>query len=192
MPFTNAQLQAIKTEINNDPALSSQPMNSDGAFAIAEALNRLDVPDFFVWRTDARVRDIFDAIDWAKYTPIDAVDATNASIYTARLLAIQTKQINLQNMLVGRDTIDTSRVNIRAGLRDAVIQLPSGAQGVATSAGGVSGVNVLNICVRKALRIERVLALASAPSDTTGTVTARIMGYEGQISYPDVELARAS
>jgi hypothetical protein len=49
--LTLSQLQAIKAAIAADTALSSQPMTPDGAFAIAEALNQLAVPDFIVWRS---------------------------------------------------------------------------------------------------------------------------------------------
>ena len=57
------------------------------------------------------------------------------------------------------------------------------------SPGGASGANVLNNCVRYALRIEAILAGADA---TTGTVTAKLLGFEGAIAYQTVEAARAS
>ncbi len=184
--MTSAQLATLKAAIVADNALNSQPMNSDGAFAIAEALNLPASPSVSVWRPDAPVQAINDAIDWAKFTPADAADGT--TIFTNRLLLIQTKQMNLQSMLVGRDTVDASRANVRAGLRDAVINIPAGVGGANVVAGGASGINVMNNCVRPALRIESILSTGQA---TTGGVTAKIMGFEGQVDYQDVIQALA-
>jgi hypothetical protein len=49
--LTNAQLGILKTAIASDPALAAQPMNSDGNFAIAVAMNILANPVFKVWKT---------------------------------------------------------------------------------------------------------------------------------------------
>lgn len=186
MALTQSQLATLKAAILADPVLAAKPNNSDGAFDIAIAMNSLASPSANVWRTDARVQAINDAINWSLFTPSDTPDGTAA--WTNRILAIQTKQMNLQLMLQGRDTVDASKANVRAGLRDAVIAVPAGAGGSAVSPGGASGVNVMNACVRPGLRIEILLKTGDA---TTGTVTAAIMGYEGQITYQDVETARA-
>ena len=185
--MTPAQLQAIKAAIDADPVLSAKPLNSDGASDIATALNLLANPAVKVWRSEAPVADISDAINWAQYTPVDAIDST--AIYTNRLLSIQTKQMNLQMMLQGRESVNANKINIRAGLRDAVIAVPAGGSGGLVAPGGANGANVLNACVRDALRIEAILAGADA---TTGTVTAKLLGYEGAIAYQVVEAARAS
>lgn len=188
--MTPSQLAAIKADILASPDLNAQPNNSDGAYEIARLYNLPASPTFNVWRTDAPVDAILDAINWSLYTPQDAAD--NTATYTNRLLAIQTKQMNLQNMLIGRSSINAAKVNIRAGLRDAVIAVPAGASGAAVSPGGASGATVLAACIRNATRIEKLLATASQGSDTTGTTTARVMGFEGQVSYQDIEAARAS
>ena len=78
---------------------------------------------------------------------------------------------------------------MRKALRDNVIQLPSGVGGAMVVAAGASGVTVLTACTRTALRIEAILAGASA---TTGAVTAFLIGFEGQISYTDVQEARGN
>lgn len=187
MSLTPAQLATLKAAILADQSLASQPMTSDGAFAIAAALNQIASGPVKVWRTDASVQAINDAINWSIYTPVDTPDGTAA--FTNRILAIQTKQMNLQLMLQGRATVDASKANVRAGLRDATIQVPAGAGGAQVSPGGASGVNVLTACVRDAKRIEDILSTGSA---TTGGVTAKVMGYEGDISYQDVEAARNS
>ena len=185
MALTTQQLQAIKADIAASADMNTLPANSDGSFEIARLYNLPSTTD--VWRTNTPTKDIFDAITWANFTPNDAADSTQ--LYMNRTLLAQTKQMNLQNMLTGRETIDASKANIRAGLRDAVINLPTGAAGAAVSAGGASGATVLTACVRKATRVEKLLA--SAPV-ATGTVSAGVMGFEGSVSYQDIEAARAS
>ena len=67
MALTTAQLQALKAVIVADPALNSQPMNSDGAFFIAAELNKVASPAFVVWRTDIPTKDIKKAVVWTEY-----------------------------------------------------------------------------------------------------------------------------
>lgn len=181
--LTNAQLQSLKADITADPAFSGKPMTSGAAYEIAEAY-KVDSGQK-VWRTDASVPAIIDAINWANYTPNDAPD--NTATYTNRALLAQTKQMNLQLMLQGRQTLDASLANLRAGLRDAVIQVPTGVGGAMTSPGGASGVNVMNILTRNANRAENLFA--SAPQ-TTGTVSAKVLVFEGVITSEDVQTAR--
>jgi hypothetical protein len=186
--MTPAQLVAIKNDIAAAVDLNVFPNNDDGNDAIARLYNIIAVPNQFVWRTDTPVKDIFDAIDWSKYTPVDVADGT--AIYTNRLLAIQTKQMNLQTMLFGRTSIDASKPNIRAGLRDAVIALPAGVNGNLVVSGGASGVTVLNACTRLCTRIEKLLLLNN--NTQTGTVAAGIMGFEGAVTAADINAARNS
>lgn len=135
------------------------------------------------WRTDANVTAILDAINWSNYTPNDVVAGADVdpllSVKIARLLTVQTKQMNLQLMLQGRDRLNTAPTQVRAGLRDAVIAVPTGLSGANTSPGGVSGATVLAACVRTATRAEVMLAAAGQASDTTGTTTARVLTWQG-------------
>lgn len=158
-----------------DPAFV-ELRNAGATGAMAEWYSATATPDFLVWRTDAQVAGIINAISLDKYTPNDAPDGTTT--WTNRVLAAQTKQLNLQLLLQGKTTLDASKATVRAGLRDAVISVPTGAAGANTSPGGTSGVNVLNACTRKANRIEK---LFSSGSETTGTVTASLLTYEGGI-----------
>lgn len=196
MALSNAQLQALKTAIAGNPTWSAFPQTTDGYIALAQALNQTAAPTFTVWRTEVPTTAIMDAIDFSKYTPAGAMDDATLSTQLvatqrqAQLLAIQTKQIDLQMMTQGRQTLDASKPNIRSGLRDSVIQLPAGAGGAAVTAAGASGVNVLNACTRAATEAEKILATASSGSDTTGSVTARVLGFEGFVSGQDVEAAR--
>jgi hypothetical protein len=183
--LTPAQYASLKADILASGDMNTQPMTSAGAAAIAALYNAASNQD--VWRTDANVNAIYDAIDWTKFTPADAVDSTVT--YSNRLLLIQTKQMNLQNMLQGRTTVDASRANLRAGLRDAVTNLPAGSSGAAISAGGAGGAAVLNALTRKATRFEKLFATQSA---ATGTVSANILVIEGVVSGDDIQVARES
>jgi hypothetical protein len=186
MALSPAQYTALKNDIAADGTLGQLAHNGDNGFTIAAAYNLPASPAVNVWRSDARVKDIFDSVSWDVYTPKDAVptaDALSNAIFQSRLLVIQTKQMNLQNILTGRDVLDCTKANIRAGLRDAVIALPAGVSGAQTSAGGAGGATVLNACVRNATRAEALFVTGTA---NTGSVTASLMGFEGSLTYNDI------
>ena len=186
MALTTAQQTSLRNSVNADGTLNTLPHNSDSAQQIADVYNATDASNTSVWWTAADVNKIFDAITWANFTPNDAADSTVT--YSNRSLNIQTKQMNLQNMLVGRATVNAALVNFRAGIRDAVINLPSGTAGAPVSAGGASGATVLTACIRPttATKMEK---LVSAGPSTTGTVTADVLTFEGRLSYQDVMTA---
>ena len=190
--MTPAQLTALRQAIDANPTWVAIPNNSDGNYTLAALLNAQASPAFSVWRTDAPVNAILDAINWGTYTPSDTIALTDPTLtqQVGRLLTIQTKQMNLQLMVQGREVINCSRPNVRGGLRDAVIQVPSGANGAATSPGGANGATVLAQCIRNATEAEKILATASQASDTTGATTAPVMGFEGNVTPTDVETAR--
>lgn len=187
--MTPAQLATLKADILADNTLAAKPLTSAGALEIATAYAVVGAVD--VWRTEAKVADVLDAINFAAYTPNDAAldndTAAVAAAKTNRLLAIQTKQINLQMMTQGRDTLNASKANIRGSLRDAVINLPSGAGGSSIQAGGANGATVLAACVRKANRFEALFA--TGPVSTGGT-SAKLLALEGNVSSDDVQAAR--
>lgn len=181
MPFTLAQKQALQAAILADPVMSAIPMHSDGDFAIAELLNALSDPAVLFWDTKAPTSALLDAIDFAKFTQVDPVDGT--ALQSNRLLAVQTKQMNLQTLVFGREFLDMSKAEIRGSLRDAVIQIPAGASGAVVTAAGASGVDLLNAGRRVGTRLEAILTSGTAQ---TGTVTANLFGYEGTITYQEV------
>ncbi len=140
-----------------------------------------------VWRTDASMLDILDAVDQSKYTPNDSVaqgdgDLAGLLRLNARALYAQTKLMVLHSFVLSRERLDARPVTVRGSLRDAVITVPTGAAGALTSPGGASGVNVLTKCVRLGTRAEIMLAAGSQASDTTGGVTGRVMTFEGGVS----------
>jgi hypothetical protein len=187
MSLTTAQLATLRAAINADGVFSQLPNTPDNSYFIAQELNKLPTTDFLVWNPTTSVQAIFDAVTWANFTPADAAD--NTATFTNRALVIQTKQMNLQNMLQGRTTVDATLANFRAGLRDAVIQLPAGASGAMVSAGGVSGATVLTACLRKATRAEQIFASGNA---STGSTTGNLLTWSGVLQPSDVDAARAN
>jgi len=161
--MTPQQLAAIKTYIDATPELASQPLNSDGAFAIAAALNLPAVPDFIVWRTQvARDEITSNGFTW---TLVDTLSVGTARIWDW-MFDNATKSIN------------PSKVNIRQGIADVW----SGTAGkLAVQAA------VLVHCKRSATVVEKLLATGVGDSATPAT-----MGFEGAVSYQEVEQARAS
>ena len=191
MSFSPQQIAAIKAAIAADPVLAGASASDDGSDLIAKAFNVVGATD--VWRTDAPVDSIYDSIDWTKYTPTTVPALSDLPAASAWFLnqcaTINIKQMNLQNMLFGRVTLNCSRAGIRAGLRDAVIALPAGTAGAPVSAGGSGGVNVLAVCVRKATRLEALLAAAVA---TTGPTSANVLVFEGAVSYAEISAVRSA
>lgn len=180
--MTPAQITALRTACFAAPTAFAFFAGQGDAAGLRSYLNAASGSS--AWRTDAPIVGILDAITWANYTPTDAIAASDPTLtqQVGRLLTIQTKQMNLQLMLQGRETLNCARPNVRGGLRDAVIQLPSGTNGANTSPGGASGATVLAQCVRPATRAEVMLAANSQASDTTGTTTARVLTFEGDVS----------
>lgn len=197
MTLTPAQAATLKAAINNTPAWAAYPNTTDGNIDLCkQKLNVTAAPAFKVWQTAVPTDVVMDQIDFTKYSPTATISGSEVEPLLSRKRGwvdeINIKQMTLQNMIGLRQTFNASRATNRASLRDCVIQLPSGAldgngKPGLTSAGGASGVNVLNVCVRDALEIERVL---STGPQTTGTVTADVMGFEGEITPADVQAAR--
>lgn len=179
--MTPAQNAAIKADIAANADMNTIPLGSDGSFAIASLYNATAVPDFFVWRTNVPTAEVFDQVQWAKLTPADAPDGTLA--WQCRSLACQGKQFNLQTILTGRDKIDASKANIRSGFHDALTGVPSGASGATQAAGWVALQTALS---RKATRLEKLLATGNGTQPSPAT-----MGFEGAVSYSDIDTARA-
>jgi hypothetical protein len=142
--------------------------------ALAEWCNESST--FIVWRSSVSIDEIFDGIVWANFTPNPSPDGTAA--WTNRALACQGKQFNLQTMIVGRESLNASKLRIRAGLQDALTDVPSGANGAVRAAGWD---NVLPVLKRPATNAEAMF--------TTGTGTDAapgILRFEGTISVQQV------
>lgn len=180
MALTTAQVATLRAAmLANVDSIFVGYRNAGATGAMADWYNAASAQD--VWRTEAPVSAVYDALDWSKFTPSDAPDSTVAQ--TNRLLFIQTKQMNLQSMLQGRATIDASKANIRAGLRDAVTQVPAGAGGAAVNVGGTNGSIVLSVLTRKATNGEAVFTTGPV---STGATSANLLTFEGGITNDDV------
>lgn len=144
MALTNAQLATLNADIKanvktvqigaEQVAIKDVPNTADNAFAIADWYNSLTAA-FQVYKNNIPPQEIFDKIDWAKLTPTDAPDGTQA--WANRSLACQGKQFNIQIILQGQTAIDATKSNVRAGLQDALTNVPSGTSGATVSAGWV-------------------------------------------------------
>lgn len=78
--LTSSQLTALKAAIIADNALNSQPNNSDGAFAIAAALNLPASPTWVVWRTAVTRQEILqNGFDW---TRLDNLSVGKARVWS--------------------------------------------------------------------------------------------------------------
>lgn len=135
-----------------------------------------------VWRSSTSVSEVQDAVVWANMTPADVPDGTTA--WTNRALACQGKQFNLQNLIVGRDRINSGKANIRAGLQDALTNIPSGVGGASQSAGWVT---IRDAMKRAATKGEALYATGTLTSATPGNLV-----WEGTITRETILDALAS
>lgn len=180
MALTQAQLVTLKADIAADPVLNAKPMSNAGADEIVAVYNAASSPDYYVWKPATSVEDIFNTVDWAKMTPGGTAGSDTA--WTNRALACQGKQFNLQTMLTGRTVVNSDKANIRAGIQDALTNLPSKADGT-TQAAGWNAVEA--IMKRLATRAEKLFATG------TGTLgTPALMAFSGSITQDDVTTAR--
>lgn len=161
--LTLAQRTALKAAIlaeTNSTLVAARATGNVGA--IAEFYNAESAA--YVWKSSVPVSDIFSMITWASMTPVDVPDGTQA--WANRSLACQGKQFNLQTMLAGRETLPSSKANIRAGLQDALTNIPAGPGGTAIAA---NWVGVRDLMKRLATRCEALFAVGAgsqgAPSD---------------------------
>ena len=178
--MTPSQLATLKSAILSETA--------PAFVTLRQANDEQGMADYYnadsgsvVWQTAAPVSAVQDAIDYTAYTPNGTIDGTAA--VTNRLLAAQTKQINLQLMLQGKTTLDATPNRVRGALLDATTNLPTGTNGAIQSAAGTDGARVLNALTRPATRGER---LYTASATTTGTVSAFRLSFEGNVTAQDV------
>jgi hypothetical protein len=137
---------------------------------------------FYVWKSSVDTETIFDAIDWAKLTVADLASiADSAQVSSAQTnwhLACQGKQINLQIVLQGRQTINATRLKTRQMLTDALQNIPSGVGGALQDAGWVQ---VKQTLYRPATRGEALFATGNGTTGVPG-----LLAFEGAVSLDDV------
>jgi hypothetical protein len=154
--LSTTQLQALKAAIAADQALAALPINTDSAYAIAEAFNAAAAPTFVVWRTDVSATEIGNA--WVG-TDIDGMTSIN----------MQRLQLLLASSAGG--SFDMSRADRRAGFEN-----PFG-----TNANNASRVAMRASWKRSATRAERLFATGTGSDAAPGSMT-----FEGSISFADV------
>lgn len=163
--LTAPQLATLKAAIDADPVLAAKPLNSDGYFDIAVALNtQIATPDFFVWRSSVPVTEIMgNNFDWTR------VD--NMTVGESRIWEYMTQL----------GAIDASKANIRAGVNEAY---------KGTAQDNAMRLAIFGHCQKLATRTQKLFATGAGTTTTdagTGPATAVIE----TISASDVEQARA-
>lgn len=143
-----------------------------GSFSLLYDYYRaLASPAFYVWRYNVPVDEIFDQINWTNLTPAVPASAANqdtAAVFRSNVCV--SKQVNLQLMLQGRATLDATKNSTRAGLQDALTDVPSAANGNARQAGWTS---VQTVLARQATRLEKLFANVSGGDGAAVTAAAR-------------------
>lgn len=170
MALTPAQLSTLKTAINADSALSSQPNNSDGAFVIAAAMNLAASPDFWVWRTNVAKNELTNSVssDGTTFTWVGNGFITRSA----------GEQTAWQELFNGTQTINASLPNVRQAFADIF----SG-----TGNAAANRTHLLTVARRKATRAEKLFATGTGSTASPGVLT-----FEGALSFQDVQDARNS
>lgn len=162
-----AALATLKAAILADPALASQPMTADGAFAIAAALNETASPNYFVWHIIVTWESVMqNGFDW---TAVDALTDPKARTWEWLFRNAQA-------------SCNPSYPGVRAGIAEV---WKGTAQKNAVRA------YVFGKCQRLASRAEKLFATGlgvTTDADGNGPAT---MTHEGTLAYQDVETARA-
>lgn len=163
--LTAQQQSAVKSDIAADPLLQGQPLNSDGSFAIAAAYNKIIAPTFFVWRSSAPVQDIMvNGFDW---TQVDNLTVGKARIW---------------EWMKDTGALNFSEPNVRAGVLAAF-----------TGAGNLAmRTQIFGHGQRAATRLEKLLATGAGSTSSDQGVGPALMGFEGNVTYQDIDGARNS
>lgn len=143
--MTTAQLATLKAAILADPVLAAKPLNSDGAFDIAAAMNAPASPAFTVWKTNVSINEVGKAFNGTEL----------AGLTTGNQTRLQT----LAQYLAGG--VNPSNVGNRQFFDDVF----SGAGGTNTRA------NLLALWKRTATRAEKLFATGTGSDAVPATLT---------------------
>lgn len=142
--LTQSQLVTLRAAIDADPALSAEPMNSDGDYNIAVALDAVASPAFIVWKTSVTRTQAMAQMDWTR------VD--NLSVGKSRIW----------DWMFNSGSINAAEPSIRAGI-DAVW--------VGTAADLAVRASVYVVCKRSSTRAEKILASGAGTDATPATMS---------------------
>lgn len=182
MALSLAQAATLKTAILSD-GTAAAAYNGGDLQAVADRMNTVDAA-FYVWHSAAPVQAIFEAITWANMTPNDAADGTQ--LWLNKAMVAQGKQFNLQTMLTGRLTLDATKSTLRAGLQDALTNLPTGAGGATVSAGWTT---VRDSAIKRTATLAEK-ALANVAGGNGQLATPATATFEGNLTFNDVVFIR--
>ena len=140
--LTSEQMATIKADIEADPAFSSLPHTSDGAWVIAGAYSEMPATPFIVWRTDVSAYKIREVLVWAEY------DSLSVS-----------KQ-NAFSFLCSNGSINAALANVREGIA-SIFAGPGQA---------LTRAALIAIAKRPANRIEKLLATGTGSDASPATM----------------------
>ena len=141
--LTTAQLQALKTYIAGVPEWAALPLNSDGAYAIAQELNQAATPAFIVWKTNVARNEVGKA-------------------FVASALAAITAGNNdkLANFAAWNESVNPSRADQRAFFDD----------GFSVAAGASTRAALLALWKRSANHVEKLFATGTGSDASPATM----------------------
>jgi hypothetical protein len=136
-----------------------------------------------VWRPDAPVDPIKGAILWANLTPTDAPDGTTS--WTNRALCCQGKQFNLQLMLGQQSnaTVPGDLAPFRAGMQDALTNIPSGVAGAVMGGGWAT---VQGLLRRFGTRYEVLFSVVDGNANKSSVYGQRLSSNDCYLAYLQV------
>jgi hypothetical protein len=143
MALTTAQQQTLKAFILATPALAAQPLNSDGSYAIAEALKLDAVPDFIVWKTSI---------------PRNEVGKTFVASALSAITAGNNDKLN--NFAAWNETVNPSRLDQRQFFEDIF----------SVTAGASTRAALLALWKRKANVLEKLFATGTGSDASPATM----------------------
>lgn len=156
--LTPAQNAIIKAYIEADAILMAFPHNSDGAYAVADAINTVAAPNYIVWRGVMPVEEIEQ--NGFAWNQLDTVPAAKYRIW---------------ERLTASGYINPTKANVRQGINDFC---KDGSNNTITALRN----SILPHLKRQASIVEKLLATGAGTDASPST-----MGFEGPISYNDVQ-----
>jgi hypothetical protein len=141
--LTTQQLQTLKAYILSVPEWAAQPMNSDGSYAIAEALKLPASPDFIVWKTEVSRNEV------GKTFVASALSAITAG-----------NNDKLANFAAWNETVNPSRLDQRQFFDDVF----------SVAAGASTRAALLVLWKRKANVLEKLFATGTGTDGSPATM----------------------
>jgi len=140
--LTVEQLAIVKNAIDEDSTLSMKPNTPDAAYEIAELLNAIASPAFYVWKTSVSPNELREAVS----TAISEVDNLTASKRETLLWFIE-------------NTLNASKLSVRTSMND----LTGNQNGLKAA--------LIAAAKRKCSRLEKLLAIGTGSEAVPSTMT---------------------